>query len=631
MRQKEKYYLAVVHMSLTRRIFFLALAVALFPSCGDESPASPSSDIDAQESESECDEGFKGCDGTWTSICAEGILVRVRDCAPTGQVCMEGVCQDPSQDGDIDDDPDPDGDCDVACEIDDGCCGACRGEIGSFCVENGGGADYLCVCTDGCNSQLVACSDWCAERGQISIGCAEDACVCGEPPDIDEDEQTDSDPETDDFEEELEEQEPDDAESDGPDLEGQEELEDQDGEPDSPDNIDPEETDSETEEESEESCDEGPCCQDGSWIEAGQPCLSGADPYECTIDLCTAERECGHYLYPDYCLIDGECYTRNQRNEANRCEKCDPILDEAGWSVVVCDDGDACTTDACIPSSGACSNLAEPCADDDACTLDACDPVTGLCGHSPIECHDENPCTIDSCDPVGGCQYPYNDCSDGNLCTNDICDPATGECGHSPACDDGVPCTVDSCDPDLGCSWDAGACVCLTPDDCTDDDPCTDDICDLIGQTCSHETTDCGDDVDCTSDSCDPVEGCLNEVNDDEFEDNDTPETAEPLPTDGTWHDLIAAEGDDDFFVLNVCEGGILQITIAFDRGMGDIELALFDADGFPLGTGTSIPEGAMATWSASFSGQVQARIRGSQTQVCFVYALQASLDDSGC
>ena len=131
-----------------------------------------------------------------------------------------------------------------------------------------------------------------------------------------------------------------------------------------------------------------------------------------------------------------------------------------------CDDGDACTDDACDPIIGCVSTPFDPlvvCDDGDACTADDCDPQVG-CVSTPIDptvdCNDANACTVDDCDSILGCTNtaiePIVDCDDGDACTLDTCDPATG-CGHTPLdplvdCSDGNACTDDFCDPALGCT-----------------------------------------------------------------------------------------------------------------------------------------------------------------------------------
>src|SRR5215831_4677494 len=84
------------------------------------------------------------------------------------------------------------------------------------------------------------------------------------------------------------------------------------------------------------------------------------------------------------------------------------------------------------------------CDDGNACTTDACDPDLLQCVHTPVDCNDNNPCTVDSCDPASGCQHaPGPDgtaCNDGSAQTcNDHCQ--AGSCVGGYSCDDGNACT----------------------------------------------------------------------------------------------------------------------------------------------------------------------------------------------
>src|SRR5262249_29220166 len=100
---------------------------------------------------------------------------------------------------------------------------------------------------------------------------------------------------------------------------------------------------------------------------------------------------------------------------------------------------------------------------------------------TPLVCNDGNGCTDDTCVPLVGCAFTpnVNGCDDANNCTSgDVCaagacvgiptvcvdtdlcngtdarDPGTGACvsGPPPNCDDGDACTVDGCDALLGCT-----------------------------------------------------------------------------------------------------------------------------------------------------------------------------------
>lgn len=165
----------------------------------------------------------------------------------------------------------------------------------------------------------------------------------------------------------------------------------------------------------------------------------------------------------------------------------------------VCDDGNSCTTDTCLPN-GDCENEVVECDDGDVCNgLESCFVTTGCQNGTPLDCSDADLCTEDVCDPVDGCSNPSVDCDDQSKCTNDSCDPDSG-CEHvAVICDDDDPCTEDSCDAEIGCMY--------TNVDCDDSNPCTNDFCD--GGECAYEAVVCTDDGDaCTDDTCDPDLGC---------------------------------------------------------------------------------------------------------------------------
>ena len=126
-----------------------------------------------------------------------------------------------------------------------------------------------------------------------------------------------------------------------------------------------------------------------------------------------------------------------------------------------CDDGNPCTGDSCQASTCVRSNVAAPCTDHDPCTIDdACE--LGVCSGAPLDCDDGNACTADSCvdgacvadyDPVGACCEADGDCDDGDGCTTDRCFPG-GSCAN---------------ERDPGCCWSEG--------ECDDSDPCTAGAC----------------------------------------------------------------------------------------------------------------------------------------------------------
>lgn len=96
---------------------------------------------------------------------------------------------------------------------------------------------------------------------------------------------------------------------------------------------------------------------------------------------------------------------------------------------------------------GACFEHCEQlCDDGNACTIDACDDAEHcVATHPPVSCDDGNLCTVDSCDPATGCAATPKVCQDGALCTVDTCDPLTGNCAFPPvACPAGQTCNTSN-------------------------------------------------------------------------------------------------------------------------------------------------------------------------------------------
>jgi hypothetical protein len=183
-----------------------------------------------------------------------------------------------------------------------------------------------------------------------------------------------------------------------------------------------------------------------------------------------------------------------------------------------CEDGDGCTTDACLP--------ADPAADAAGCV------------HAPLACGAAGPCHASgTCDPAtGACAGPAmadgTPCEDGNVCTQSdacvagacasgtavscpppdqchaqgACDPATGLCtsvakADGTSCDDGNACTqADTCQ--------AGTCGGGSPVMCAAADQChAAGTCDPATGMCTApakaDGTSCDDGNACTrSDTC---------------------------------------------------------------------------------------------------------------------------------
>jgi len=158
-----------------------------------------------------------------------------------------------------------------------------------------------------------------------------------------------------------------------------------------------------------------PFCGDGV-IDSGEECDDGdansdTEPGACRTD-CTL---------PDDCVTDADC----DNGDACTTDVCDPTTGTCTNEPIVCDDGDACTTDECV--EGQCVNTPTGCDDGDACTIDEC--IDGACVHTPVVCDDGDPCTTDEC-VDGECVFTPVVCDDGDECTMDEC--IDGECVFTP-------------------------------------------------------------------------------------------------------------------------------------------------------------------------------------------------------
>ena len=289
-------------------------------------------------------------------------------------------------------------------------------------------------------------------------------------------------------------------------------------------------------------CPEGEACDDDDPCTSDDTCTAGAcvglpytcdDGLMCTADACLGDGECEFTPRPGFCYIDGVCYWEGDVSADNPCQECISAASGTAWSnddtnecadpgicVVYhcaagqclpgpksCDDGNACTSDACQPSVGCTHTPIEgPCDDRNVCTLgDFCYGGTCQPGLDSLTCDDGNACTNDTCDPKLGCRHLPNSepCDDQSICTtNDHC--IDGACGGDPiGCDDGNPCTDDKCFPQIGCFPVDNHAACEDGDFCTTGDTC-------VGGTCVSGTgaPPCDDGNPCTDDLCDSQFGC---------------------------------------------------------------------------------------------------------------------------
>ena len=257
------------------------------------------------------------------------------------------------------------------------------------------------------------------------------------------------------------------------------------------------------------------CATNGSGFAPGASCDDG-NP--CTADGCKSTTGCTHLPATATCTDDNACTDIDLCNDG----QCAP------GQVTACDDKNPCTVDTCDGALGcqfAAGNDGVACSDDSTCTTgDVCGG--GQCAGAKLKCDDGNACTDDACDPITGCVFSNNanSCDDGNPCSDgDTC--AAGTCAAGPAtvCDDGNTCTDNACDSKSGCVFlpnaatcsDGSACTatdacqngkCSGGAGCSDGDLCTVDTCDpAVG--CSFAKNACDDGDSCTTDACDATTG----------------------------------------------------------------------------------------------------------------------------
>ena len=256
-------------------------------------------------------------------------------------------------------------------------------------------------------------------------------------------------------------------------------------------------------------CDDGNPCTSGDACTAAK-CLPGKqivcnDGNPCTFDVCDPASGCTSLPNAVSCTDNNVC-TKPDQCQAGVC---------IPGAALTCNDGNPCTTDACVPATGcdATPNTL-PCDDGNVCTaLDACvlpapgQAGSGKCGPGkPMVCSDGNPCTDDACAPGVGCTALPNaaTCTDANVCTTgDACSGGTCVPGKAAACADDNPCTTDPCDPKAGCSSVANALPCDDGSPCTVADACLDGACK------PGKPQACSDGNACTDDACDAKSGCV--------------------------------------------------------------------------------------------------------------------------
>jgi hypothetical protein len=187
-------------------------------------------------------------------------------------------------------------------------------------------------------------------------------------------------------------------------------------------------------------CSDGLFCNGAESCSAEVGCQAGtapscADAVTCTADTCNeATDSC------DNAPNNGAC---SDGQFCNGTEVCDAEDGCVAGSAPDCDDEVSCTDDSCNETTDSCVSTPDngECDDGLFCNgEERCDLAGGCTAGTSLACDDGLACTLDACSEVEqGCITTGNDlvCDDQNDCTADICEPTTG-CEYESLCESGI-------------------------------------------------------------------------------------------------------------------------------------------------------------------------------------------------
>ena len=244
-------------------------------------------------------------------------------------------------------------------------------------------------------------------------------------------------------------------------------------------------------------CDDGdPCTHEDACVLstcAGAPVapVGCDDGLACTRDACTGTAACDHEVEPGWCAVGGRCVPPGTVRFSDDCGLCDPEADPTGWTprAGLCGSPfGVCRDGACVPCTGHAD-----CGAGLVCAAGAC--VEGDCA-ADGDCAGglclENRCR--ACDPAAA------QCGAGRTCRNGAC--VARDCLSAADCGAGQVCTgalCAACATDAACTAAYGAGrICLggvcRPGDCHDQADCA-----AGGTLCSaaHVCEACGSDAEC--------------------------------------------------------------------------------------------------------------------------------------
>lgn len=196
-------------------------------------------------------------------------------------------------------------------------------------------------------------------------------------------------------------------------------------------------------------CNGTETCRDGQCSGRGTALHCADDGNPCTREACDPAWGCVHLAAADgTSCADANLCDGTETCVAGQCRRGSPLA---------CDDGNACTIDACIAAAG-CVNLAAPdgsaCSDSDQCNgPEVCRAGRCVSANQPLECADDlNPCTRELCDPTWGCVRV-------NVPNGTAC-PDANPCNGAEVCREGVcaPGIAVTCTPPSVCIPSQGVC-----------------------------------------------------------------------------------------------------------------------------------------------------------------------------
>ncbi len=236
-------------------------------------------------------------------------------------------------------------------------------------------------------------------------------------------------------------------------------------------------------------CDDGVACTldtcnevAGSCVFTPVPgCQTCVNPIDCTDTIACTQEAC----VAGVCIITPNDQLCGNGVFCDGVETCDLVAGCQLGTPVICDDGVGCTLDTCDEFSATCVSTANnalcdngqfcdgtetcdtitgclagttPCNDGIACTIDACNEMIDTCVPVPIDsvCNNALYCDgLEVCHPLFGCEPGVAPCDDGLSCSLDTCNENTGDCTNTlvdALCDDGdILNGQEFCDPNLDC------------------------------------------------------------------------------------------------------------------------------------------------------------------------------------